>query len=582
MPKVVPPPFFVQLRDFFLPPELRALNDPTATDRRRRAQRFIVVLLVIAVGSLVSTLGQVLLGLWVSAVSSLGGLVFGAVALCMLRRGVSFQVLVGIFLTLSGVLGGGMALAAGQDGVISLFWLTMAPPLALTLAGPRFAAVVMVVDALVITACMLVMYLVDYVPPFAAHHRVGAHLVSLLGVLAMVYALIRAYERQTEADIHDLQRNNDELARARAAADAASRAKSDFLATMSHEIRTPMNGVLGMTSVMLGERELPPHVREGLQTIHQSGTTLMAVLDDILDFSKVESGRLQLERAPIDVRSELAAVSALLERLALERKNQLLVSVADDVPAWLFGDAVRLRQVSLNLVSNALKFTSEGTVRVQASREGPTLRLTVTDTGIGMSQETLAKLFVPFTQADASTTRRFGGTGLGLAIVRRLVEAMGGGVSASSTLGQGSCFVVTLPLEQTTAPPSDASADEAPPRHLRVLVAEDNVVNQRVAVRLLEQLGHQAILAVNGAEALAMLESAEVDVVLMDCHMPVMDGFEATVALRQQGRRDLPVFALTASSLAEERRRCLESGMNEVLTKPVRRDELRAVLLRVP
>ena len=550
-------------------------------DQRRRARRFVLILAVIGAGALASAIGQVILGLWTSAGAAFLGVALAMGALALLRRGVALQTLVAAFLAAAGALGAAMAVAAGPDGIVSMFWLTMAPPLALALAGPRLAVVVLAVDAVVISACMFVMYLVDYEPLFAAHHRVGAHLGSVLGVLAMYYALIRAYERQTEVDILALERKNAELAHARAAADAASRAKSEFLATMSHEIRTPMNGVLGMTSVMLGDGGLPATVRDGLETIHQSGTTLMAVLNDILDFSKIESGRLELERAPVDPRRELSAVSSLLDRLALERNNELVVTVSDDVPAWILGDAVRLRQVVLNLVSNALKFTTEGAVRVELTRDGPTLRLTVTDTGIGMTPETLARLFVPFTQADASTTRRFGGTGLGLAIVQRLVRAMGGDVTAASAPGEGSCFTVALRHQEASAPPSENDREEPPTRHLRVLVAEDNPVNQRVALRLLEQLGHVAVLAVNGADALAQLEAQAIDAVLMDCHMPVMDGFEATRLLRQREQGHLPVFALTASSLPEERLRCLECGMDAVLTKPVRRDELRAVLFKV-
>ncbi len=571
---------FIRLRDAFLPPGLGG-DDPATQTPRRRAQRFIAILLVLGAGSFASAVGQLVLGLWVSAVAAMVGVALGLLGLEMLRRGVSYQPLVAVFLSLTGALGAAMAVAAGHDGIISLFWLTMAPPLAQSLAGRRLALIVLVLDALLMSASMFVMYLVDYPPLFDSHHIVGAHLVSLLGVLAMFYALTHAYERQTEGDIAKLEANNAELARARAAADRASRAKSEFLATMSHEIRTPMNGVLGMTSVMLGERSLPTVVREGLETIHQSGTTLMAVLNDILDFSKIESGRLELERAPVDLRAELAAVSELLERLALEHGDELFLTVDDDVPAWVMGDAVRLRQVALNLVSNALKFTDHGTVRLRLCRVGASLRFEVTDTGIGMTDEVIAKLFAPFTQADASTTRRFGGTGLGLAIVRRLVEAMGGTVTATSSVGQGSCFTVSLPVEEAQAPPSEPAPLEGPTRQLRVLVAEDNPVNQRVALRLLQQLGHEVVLAANGAEAIEHLDSGVFDVVLMDCHMPVMDGFEATRVVRQRSDGHVPIFALTASSLPEERRHCLECGMDEVLTKPVRRDDLRQALGRL-
>jgi CheY-like chemotaxis protein len=332
---------------------------------------------------------------------------------------------------------------------------------------------------------------------------------------------------------------------------------------------------------MLAEGHLPSDVREGLQTIHQSGTTLLAVINDILDFSKLESGKLVLEQVPVAVRSDLAAIAALLDQLARERHDELVIAVADDVPAWVVGDAVRLRQVVLNLVSNALKFTTNGHVQVDVTAVGGQLKLAVTDSGIGMTAEVLSRLFTPFAQADASTTRRFGGTGLGLAIVRRLVDAMKGSVTATSAPGEGSCFTVTLPLVAAEAPLPEPAREAAPCRRLRVLVAEDNPVNQRVALRLLEQLGHDVVVAGNGVEALQQLDGEPFDVVLMDCHMPVMDGFETTRTLRTSPRPRVPVFALTASSLPEERARCLECGMDEVLTKPVRRDDLEAALRKV-
>jgi CheY-like chemotaxis protein/anti-sigma regulatory factor (Ser/Thr protein kinase) len=351
---------------------------------------------------------------------------------------------------------------------------------------------------------------------------------------------------------------------------------------MSHEIRTPMNGVLGMTGVMLAEPGLPPSVRGGLSVIQQSGTTLMAVLNDVLDFSKLESGKLVLERRPVALREELESVCALLAELASKQNNQLAVEVTG-LPERISGDPVRLRQICLNLVSNALKFTSDGRVELSARPDGACVLLEVRDTGIGMSPEELSRLFRPFSQADASTTRRFGGTGLGLAIVHRLVTAMGGSVGVQSTPGEGSRFTLRLPLEE--APPATGSQALAPAsrgRPLQLLLVEDNQINQLVGVRLLEQLGHRVSIAENGKRALELIGGQVFDAVLMDCHMPVMDGFEATRALRlTRDRLQLPVIALTAGSLPEERAKCLACGMNEVLTKPVRRDELQAALARI-
>lgn len=539
-----------------------------------------MLLLVLAVASSASAIGQFAQGLWILGLCALLGVALMAMGLQMLRRDVRVELLVLVFMTLGSLLPAGMAVAAGHEGITSLFWIALAPQLTLSLAGQRMAAIILVLDAFLIAVCFFIMHRVDYVPLIDVEGAIGGPIVAMVGALVSYFVLILTYERETEANILELEASNTELAHARARADSASRAKSEFLATMSHEIRTPLNGVLGMTAVMLGDGGLTPPVREGLFTIQQSGATLLAVLNDILDFSKIESGKLELERAPIDLRADLAAVASLLDGVAKDRHNAFEVSVADEVPTWLVGDPVRVRQVVLNLASNALKFTTSGRVTVSARAVDGQLQLLVADTGIGMTQEVLQRLFRPFSQADASTTRRYGGTGLGLAIVQRLVEAMRGTVTATSAPGQGSVFTVTLPLERTEAPPVKHEKSSTIGRRLRVLVAEDNAINQRVALRLLEQLGHQVVVASNGLEALTEVDAQTFDAVLMDCHMPVMDGFETTRALRARSKH-LPIFALTASSLPEERARCLECGMDDVLTKPVRRDDLEALLSRV-
>jgi CheY-like chemotaxis protein len=373
---------------------------------------------------------------------------------------------------------------------------------------------------------------------------------------------------------------NLKLDEARSSAERATQAKSEFLATMSHEIRTPMNGVLGMTTVMLGG-ELPPAVRDGLLTIKQSGDTLLAVLNDILDFSKLDSGKLRLEQVPCNVRQAIYATLALMHDSAQLRGNTLTASVDDAVPLWLLGDPVRLRQVLTNLVSNAIKFTQRGRVEICARTDGEKLLIAVHDSGVGMSPATCAGLFQPFTQADASISRRFGGTGLGLAIVYRIVSTMGGQISASSREGEGSSFQVALPLRPTAPPPLPVvPVVSGPSRRLTVLLAEDNPVNQMVATGMLEQLGHRVLHAEDGAQALELIALQPVDLVLMDCQMPVLDGFAATQKLRSGPFRTIPVVALTAASLPEVTSRCLAAGMDEVLVKPLARADLERVLAR--
>jgi signal transduction histidine kinase/ActR/RegA family two-component response regulator len=568
------------VRDGFLPPAPGMAGVSLADLReRRRLTRFVGLLLVTSASAGLAGLAQLAQGFWVSgALALFTGLVL-ARALYAVRRGNDGRPLVVMVLIITGLLAAAMGVAAGRGGLISLFWMSLLAPVALSLSGPRVAAWTLGVTVAVITTAMWVIFHVDYVPPLAVD-ALGAHLISLVGAVLTTYALIRAYDRQTEADFDELERRNTEMTAARAAADTASRTKSEFLATMSHEIRTPMNGVLGMTSVMLGLKGLPPEVREGLTTIQQSGSTLMAVINDILDFSKIESGRMVLEREPIDLRAEFSALKALLEGVATEHDNHFVLTISDEVPSYVAGDPVRLRQVALNLLSNALKFTTVGRVDARLLvREGQ-LVLEVTDSGIGMSPQVLERLFQPFTQADASTTRRFGGTGLGLAIVRRLVDAMKGTITATSVVGRGSTFTVTLPMDVVPPPPNATPTPVRAARTLRVLLAEDNPINQRVARGLLEQLGHEVVMADDGQQALDRLTAADFDIILMDCHMPVMDGFEATRIVRERKGRTQPIIALTAASLPEEQSRCLEAGMDAVLLKPVRREDLRAMLER--
>jgi CheY-like chemotaxis protein len=367
------------------------------------------------------------------------------------------------------------------------------------------------------------------------------------------------------------------LSDARTAAEAASRARGQFFANISHEIHTPLNGVTGMAQALVNETDAT-RIRDGLRIINQSAASLLTVINDVLDFSKLDAGQLALERIPLDPRVELETVVTLMQSGANEQGTALELETAPDLPTWILGDPTRCRQIAFNLVSNAVKFSPGKHVHVRLGRDGDWLCFEVEDSGIGMSPEVLSRLFTPFMQADASTTRRFGGTGLGLTITRKLVEAMGGTITAQSTLGTGTTFRVRLPLVVTEAPPSQATPAALTRR--QVLLVEDNLVNQLVALRLLEKLGQDVTVAADGVEALAACEVRRFDLVLMDCHMPRIDGLEATRQLRARGYGE-PIVALTAAVSGDDTGRCLAAGMNGVLHKPLAAARLVEVLAKL-
>jgi signal transduction histidine kinase/CheY-like chemotaxis protein len=410
----------------------------------------------------------------------------------------------------------------------------------------------------------------------------------------------KVHERTTalQQAMHTLERTNRQLVESNAAAQAATRSKSAFLAAMSHELRTPMNGVVGMIEYLNSTR-LDDKQRKSLDTIRHSALNLLYLLNDILDFSKIEAGQLMLESAPFDLRRAMHHVLQLF-RPQLDSKNlQLQIDWPDDLPTAVIGDTTRFSQILTNLVANAIKFTGTGSILITARMVGEqpdtlNYQFHVHDTGIGIKKETIPLLFNPFMQADSSTTRKYGGTGLGLVIVRRLCELMNGECGVSSELGKGSSFWFSITVPRDPDPPAatqelpmlpappDAAAATAPRR--RVLLVEDNAINQDVAAALLEVLNCDCHIAANGRLALAAVASGRpFDLILMDCQMPEMDGYEASRQIRAlpaalQNR--LPIVALTANAMSGDRELCLAAGMNDFLSKPFQLSQLRGVLAK--
>ncbi|MBA4010592.1 MAG: hybrid sensor histidine kinase/response regulator [Phenylobacterium sp.] len=367
------------------------------------------------------------------------------------------------------------------------------------------------------------------------------------------------------------------LEKAQAEAQEASRAKSAFLAMMSHELRTPMNGVLGMAHA-LAATKLSRQQADYLDMIVQSGDGLMAILNDILDLSKIEAGKLNLESVGFDLEKMGRQTFLLWSETARQKGLELSLDIDGDAPTWLVGDPVRVRQILLNLISNALKFTQQGSVAVRIAALAPQgIEIVVTDTGVGMRRDQQEKLFQAFSQAEVSTTRRYGGTGLGLSICRQLAEMMGGSITVESEPGSGSTFRVALPLPAGAAPlAAQATPETVSLEGRQVLVVDDNKVNQAVARAILEAAGAVVSVADDGVEGLEALSASHIDLVLMDVHMPRMDGIEALRRIRagEAGPRNIPVLALTADAMSDECERLVALGFDDVHPKPIQPAEL--------
>lgn len=565
--------------DAFVPPAVLHEGDPRKLHRYRSNLQ-----LTLSVAAALLLIPPYLLirsglNLWEVAgfVSMIGGPLAGAL---LIRFTGNIALAIGL-MALNGGLGN-TVLTLGTGGLASSFALFSVLGLALTMltSNGRVIAWVAAMASLNFIV-LLICHLFDLVPAFDVPH--GEQM--LLYFLCLMFAVL-LMTRSAIASLRARTISRAALQAARLQAEAATKAKSDFLAMMSHEIRTPMNGVLGLTRLLLNTR-LDEEQRGLAATALQSGEALLAILNDILDFSKLEAGRIDLEDIDYDVAAQLQAAVALLAPRAAEKGLSLRLEIAPDLPPYLRGDPGRLRQVLLNLISNAIKFTETGGVTLQAGVVDGRLHVAVQDTGIGIAPEQAGRLFARFSQADSSITRRFGGTGLGLAICRALVEAMGGEIGVDSRPGEGSTFWLSLPLREGAAPRAKtAAAPRAPLPRLRILVAEDNAVNRKVLGGLLATRNdageHDVIFAETGRAALDLAATQDFDLILTDLHMPEMDGIAATRAIRAlpppHGR--VKIIAVTSSIGPDGMRRCLEAGMDGFVAKPVHPDALDLAMRR--
>ncbi len=437
----------------------------------------------------------------------------------------------------------------------------------------------------------------DVSPAIAASHQTVLGMVLSVGLVGgLLLTFFWFYLGRIQAGINDHQ---SELQTAKLAAEQSNEAKSEFLANMSHEIRTPMNGIVGMVDLLL-ESELKPTQREYADLVLSSALSLLRLINSILDFSKIEAGKLEIERVPFDLQTALTRFSNL-SALSTSTKGLDFVHRTDDrVPRYIIGDPYRLAQILTNLVGNAVKFTEHGQVTltttvVDFDTPSAALRFGVSDTGIGIEPADQKHLFSPFTQADGSTTRKYGGTGLGLTIAKQLTALMGGEIGVNSTVGTGSEFWFAIPLESSTADqvstaPKNAGDDGLESDLLnsnsrpRILLVEDNIVNQKMALGILKKVDAEVDTANDGLEAIQALTDNAYDLVLMDCQMPNMDGYEATAEIRSESstvcNHKIPVIAMTANAMEGDREKCIAAGMDDYITKPVRPKILRDVIAK--
>ncbi|MFK7986338.1 MAG: ATP-binding protein [Sandaracinaceae bacterium] len=526
------------------------------------------------------------LGVWKMALAVTATIVAGGLNILWLRRSRNVDLagrvgafLLFVLLLVSNIFSGGF-----YDP--NFAWLYVVPIVAALIVSPRAGWGY----TFVISVTTLVFWLVDEVGGGMENHIAEAHrpLQSLFNRVSTIFGIgvaMAAFAHAQRLAERRLAESNRELAKevetrraAEAAARASDRAKSEFLANMSHELRTPMNGVLGMAD-LLADTDLSDDQRRRVETIRGSGQALLSIIGDILDFSRIEAEQLVLDDEAFDLDALLLSIGDLFEPNVRDRSVALRIEAPE--LGGRRGDAGRLRQVLINLLGNALKFTDEGEVRLEVSVDGADVQFAVHDTGPGIPESALPHLFDSFYQVDATDRRQHGGTGLGLAISHGIVARMGGALEVVSKLGSGACFSFTVSLPGAPRPRLSPSA---PPelvvaRGTRLLLVEDDLVNQQVAEMTLEDLGYEVTVVGDGRAALASIESNPPALVLMDCQLPGMDGYEATRRLRAFAP-DLPVLAMTASVFEDDRARCLDAGMNGFVAKPLDRDALVKALAR--
>jgi signal transduction histidine kinase/ActR/RegA family two-component response regulator len=539
-----------------------------------RARVFVRGWLVSIPFSFISLLISASSRMWTQVALVVPVLVAGPVMLWLLSRTGRFERLTHASLGLVTLAFGTAAVTQVPGDYTSLGFLIVLPLLGSFVLGPR-GGVIWLVLPLLYGLVILGLLERGVVMPVRDEAPFLSHATNWVFSMVLTWVFARSYDEQR-------MRSHDRIAQ-------ADRAKSAFLATVSHEIRTPMNGVLGMTEVLLRE-PLTPSQRERLDVIARSGRLLVSLINDVLDFTKIEAGRLSLSATDFALAPVLADVCSLHASMVGHPQVTLESSVGPDVPAFLVGDASRLSQVLGNLLNNAMKFTEHGTVSLRVSRQAcPTeerarLRFEVCDTGVGIAPDVLPRLFTAFVQGDSSTTRRYGGTGLGLSLCQQLVGFMGGRIEVQSVVGQGTRFWFELDLQVGQSRPTSLPDGLPVPSFdgARVLVVDDNPINLRVASALVEKAGFVVDTAVDGAKALEAVQRQAYALVLMDCHMPTMDGFEATQRIRaldgEAGRT--PIVALTASARQEDLEACRKVGMNDYLAKPVTFAALVEVLAR--
>jgi signal transduction histidine kinase/CheY-like chemotaxis protein len=452
------------------------------------------------------------------------------------------------------------------------------PLLTLAVATATFLQNVQSLGARILTGCLAAI-------SNGERPILGPVVASLLLVLIWIITVRIRVRRATRA----IQNHLDEQVRLREAAEAANRVKGEFLANMSHEIRTPMNALVGFTD-LARKAELNPELREYLDTVRTSADWLMNIVNDVLEFSRIEAGSLQLDNREFALSECISWAMKIVQGEAAAKNLALRSKIDPQIPARVCGDPIRLRQVIFNLLDNAVKFTTNGSVMLTVALESKSgdallVRISVADTGIGIPGSKQQFIFEPFRQADGSAVETPGVTGLGLAISRKLVNLMGGTIEFKSQLGAGSTFQFTAWFQkaQSSVEPARPAVSRATPQHLNILVAEDNAINRRLVTKLLESEGHTATPAVNGKQAVQLFAAGKFDLVLMDLEMPEMDGFEATELIRAgepRGSR-VPIYALTAHSQTGDRERCIAGGMDGHISKPIEVDDVLNIIAEV-